>query len=344
MAKKHRTTLRYDIEKYTRGHLGYMCKMFSLDPERIGDANYLLEKFPEDLPDAIGARGEVFDFVLANQIASRAQTIRFPTQFALDMRKSIGKNRFDEAVFFMPFDNLIIEFTEPIPEEYFIQTDQAIEDYERDLVNRLRSNPKTSSLFRATFGEESIERLDQMYGTTSSIAALLLTTHSDNQYAEVCVWFRSTNTLRVTWNIETLEIIASKNPLGIPEIANLNRRTIQELTLACIDYVNADNVIIERRGGVSEKIARKRTRRGKKPLEGYYVTRLKKEKYDDIELFRRGTGGQHGYMYPVARHRRRLSDGRVIIVKGHHRGLRHGEDSQRERVQQVIEPKGDKRE
>lgn len=90
------------------------------------------------------------------------------------------------------------------------------------------------------------------------------------------------------------------------------------LAAACIQYINCENIYLEKQGEVPEAVNRKREAKGKSRLEPYYVCRIKGVQYDGHAT---GEGSKRGIRYDVRGHFRRLETGKTIWVRPHQRGL-----------------------
>lgn len=94
----------------------------------------------------------------------------------------------------------------------------------------------------------------------------------------------------------------------------------RRLAAACIQYINCENVYLEKQGEVPEAVNRKREAKGKSRLEPYYVCRIKGVQHDSHAT---GEGSKHGIRYDVRGHFRRLGTGKTIWVRPHQRGLQN---------------------
>lgn len=92
--------------------------------------------------------------------------------------------------------------------------------------------------------------------------------------------------------------------------------------IACIGYINCENIYLEQEGVVSDAVNRKREKQGKKILEPYYVCRIRGVQYDSNGE-PTGEGTHHGFRYDVRGHFRKLSTGKTTWVRPHQRGLQH---------------------
>lgn len=94
---------------------------------------------------------------------------------------------------------------------------------------------------------------------------------------------------------------------------------IKRLAIACVGYINCENIYLHREGGADEATNVKRERKGKSRLEPYYVCRIRGVQYDKTDAT--GTGSTHGIRYDVRGHFRRLTTGKTTWVRPHQRGL-----------------------
>lgn len=105
------------------------------------------------------------------------------------------------------------------------------------------------------------------------------------------------------------------------EIKIRNKEIIRLLACAMVAYINCENVTIERQVQASEAVNRKRLAKGKKPLEPFYITRIRGVRYEANEGEQ--VGRHVGFRFDVRGHFRRLDDGRTVWVKPHQRGVHH---------------------
>lgn len=95
---------------------------------------------------------------------------------------------------------------------------------------------------------------------------------------------------------------------------------IKNLAIACIGYINCENVYLHPVESASESINAKRERKGKSRLEPYYVCRIRGVQYDSAGN-PTGEGAKHGIRYDVRGHFRRMTNGKTTWVRPHQRGL-----------------------
>lgn len=104
---------------------------------------------------------------------------------------------------------------------------------------------------------------------------------------------------------------------------NAYRKTmldIKNLSIACVGYINCENVYLHIEGGTDEATNRRRVSKGKSRLEPYYVCRIRGVQYDSAGN-PTGEGAKHGIRYDVRGHFRRMTNGKTTWVRPHQRGL-----------------------
>jgi len=92
---------------------------------------------------------------------------------------------------------------------------------------------------------------------------------------------------------------------------------IRNLAIACIGYINCENIRIEPQR-TNPTINAKRQRKSKAIFDDYYLCHIRGVDYDKHAT---GAGSTHGFRYDVRGHFRRLNDGRMTWIRSHQRGL-----------------------
>ena len=93
---------------------------------------------------------------------------------------------------------------------------------------------------------------------------------------------------------------------------------LKRLAVACIGYINCENVYLHEEGKVPDKVNRKREAKGKSRLEPYYTCRIRGVNYDSVAT---GTCVAHSIRYDVRGHFRKLTTGKTTWVRPHQRGV-----------------------
>lgn len=243
----------------------------------------LVEKFAI----AVGSREDagiddysLIDFQVALHVAKNSKTILFSSEQAVVLGPAL--ERFNEAIAYrLPFDNLIFQFDEPIPELTFFRPEHPDEQPDDQLL------------------------------------ALLLHQHEDEQGVtnQAIAYFASTAVNRVFWVGSELRYQPGVEASAFHE----NKLRLQNLAAGLVAYVNSVGFTL-REHKVDEKVNRKRVNKGKRKLEPYYTVQLTGQ-YAERGEGGHGAGAGHTYRYDVRGHFRRLEDGRLIWVRPHQRGL-----------------------
>ena len=132
---------------------------------------------------------------------------------------------------------------------------------------------------------------------------------------QAVAFFASTAINRVHWHGDNLKWLPNSDTTF-----DENKRTLRNLCVACVAYLNCINLTLERQEA-PEKVQKRRAKDGKPPLPAYYTV-VVAPAYRHKEDGEPG-GTHHGYKYDVRGHLRKLPDGRLIWVRPHQRGLAH---------------------
>jgi hypothetical protein len=233
------------------------------------------------------------DFLVTSFIALKGQTVLFDADLAIELRPTMERFR-DQAEVRLPFPAMILQFDQPIPEHVFF-------NYEPG--HWVKSDDSIQALLIA--GEEDV------------ITAV--------------AWFASNELNRVKWTMTSADFqrFIKDRDYRASTIALENKRQLQLLAVACVLYMNCENVELERVSAPAQVNA-KRERKGKRPLPEYYICRIRKSLYvptrkeeeEDEDRERRSSPHQHA----VRGHFRRLQSGKTTWVVPHFRGVEQGPD------------------
>lgn len=244
------------------------------------------------------------DFAISAGIAAQAQTILFSADQALALRPALEK--FAEAVDYrLPFENVILQFDRPIPEREFFAIER---DEQTDAVLLAK--------MARLWDEAGVPLHGWQPADGDGVVALLLTQGEldgvlHNQAVAV---FASTALNRVHWQGTDVTWMPLRETVFVE-----NKLTLRNLAVACMTYLNCINFTLELHTA-PEKVQKRRARDGKPPLLAYYTVAVAPA-YRDKAGEEGGGGWKHGHLYDVRGHFRRLSDGRLIWVRPHQRGL-----------------------
>lgn len=259
----------------------------------ILDVLNLFKKATEDAPPP-GEKGrqDWTDLIATRAALIDAQVVLFSTAQALALRPALDRFA-GELEYRLPFQSVMLQFTDPIPESEFLNIE------------------RTRSMMAAGVEEDQILAmiLSQTEGSTGEIIN------------NAAVWFKTTSVNRVSWvNAANAHLRIDDAAPGKDDPQQMqNKLTIQRLAIACISYINCENIVLKRRG-VPARVNTKRRRKHKRELPDYYLCKIRGDRYAQGGE-PGGTGHSHSYRYDVRGHFRRLSGGRLIWVRPHQRGL-----------------------
>jgi hypothetical protein len=228
----------------------------------------------------------------------KSKVIVFPAKQASIFLDAIDEIDF-KLDFVLPFQSVLIQFSEP-------------------------TSARLTSFMR--------NHDDQMELDTVSIGALLLTQDDGKGSSVINMGVLIEKDLQnfrpFAWHSETDDPLPShpyqsRSGALLSKAKILERSTmidIKNLAIACIGYINCENVYLHSVESVTPAINAKRERKGKSRLEPYYVCRIRGVQYDSAGN-PTGEGAKHGIRYDVRGHFRRMTDGRTTWVRPHQRGL-----------------------
>ncbi len=243
--------------------------------------------------------------------ARESKTILFPVE-QVSVFAGLLKNKQIIALDYnLPFKSVLLEFTEPVEvvgfggkkraTGFLLEQMEETEQGFNQMVERVR---KADRLFQ--FSDSHIKQIDWSKGEKVTINEMV-----------VCYEDESSSN-QISWN--------SHEPFGFDtgEDWDTDKLTaadrFKKLAIACVGYINCENVYLQREGDVSDAINAKRERKGKSRLEPYYVCRIRGVQYDSAGN-PTGEGAKHGIRYDVRGHFRRMTDGKTTWVRPHQRGL-----------------------
>jgi len=226
------------------------------------------------------------DLAALFSVADKCETIILPTplvrQFIIMAR---AKRVLLTNEWLLPFDHMLIQFTEPIDEKDFFPNAKSLD----------KDNVEALVLCRDKWEDSTF---------LNTVIAWYMPTHSVNRVA----WWDDGRYNINGW----LEVGESKVIL-------------RGIATAIAMFLTAKNIDLVRKEP-SEKINRKRRKRGKRILPAYYETIIH---IAGGSALNRGveSGLHHSYMYPVRGHFRHFRDGSRTWIVPHYRGLEHAGDS-----------------
>jgi hypothetical protein len=258
------------------------------------------------------------DYRAAEALLSISETIVLPSSVMMDLIHNI--DRIDTRGWIhLPYPYVTIQFTHPIPEKDIMAH---VEMNDLQLRNKLL-----------------VDRVQGIIiGNADQDQRPLPPQHVFNMM-NCCFLYESTSVNRVAWkgSEEKAELyweVASFKPHEIPKPQWDNKLRMISLCYAINLFLNAPNVVIHKEKP-DPKVQRKREKKGKAVLPEYHTVTI--QKFQTVyEEPNRGKGTQHGRMYPVRGHFRKLKQFEdPIWIPNHFRGVQWGEDSMKKEVYRV---------
>mgnify|MGYP000960570859 FL=1 len=241
-------------------------------------------------PDLLPAYSDAVDFYVTGHIARQAQTFIFDTRQIMEFLRAVDR-KLAPGDYPPPFDCMVIQFTEPIPEGEFLSG-------LRTSGRPNAPNDTVLGLVLAFPGEEAT-------------------------VANVVAWYSSTSINRAAIPLAgdgsvSLNFVVGH---GGPDEYARDKQRIANLGLLCLAYIDSPGIEVAR-VSTPAAINKRRARDGKKPLEDYYLCRVSHERAA-AGAGGEATGRHVTFRFDVRGHFRRLPDGRTVWVRPHQRGVGH---------------------
>ena len=262
------------------------------------------------------------DYRASQVLMAVSETIVLPSSIMMDLVHNI--DRIDtRGSFLLPYPYLLIQFTTPIREE--------------DIMVHIEKNELQE---KSGFLEDRVQGI--LMANALQDDKYPLPNHVFNMM-NCCILFESTSVNRVVWQgtdkpAEPKWDKFMADPAEMSKESLENKQRMIALCYAINLFLNAPNVIIQKETP-DPKVNEKRVRKGKAKLPEYHTVTI--QKWTTVYAKPSGrTGKEHGRMYPVRGHFRKLPQFvDPIWVPNHFRGLKHGPESMRPEVYKVASPK-----
>lgn len=222
------------------------------------------------------------DFLLASLRAS--QTIVFAREQA-EVFRGMSNTYTDTLDYKLPFGRVFLQFDEPVP------------------------------VVIAAYGP--VELCCMMLAQDAETDEI-----DANVVNSVWAWFENPATKTMLMAVFGWDGKTQEKLLATQGATDDDYNTAKAFAIACIGYINCENVYLAQDGIVPDKVNRKREKQGKKILEPYYVCRIRGVQYDSNGE-PTGEGTHHGFRYDVRGHFRKFTSGKTTWVRPHQRGLQH---------------------
>jgi hypothetical protein len=240
-------------------------------------------------PGQVAVYADAVDFYITRFIARQAQTFIFDSAQIMEFLAAVDR-QLAPGDYPAPFDCMIIQFTEPIPESEFL--------------SGLRTSGRPND-------------------PGDSIAGLIMAVPSDGtRVANVIAWYTSTSINRAAMPLAGDGSVSQDFAYGGGGADYVrDKQRIANLGLLCLAYINSPGIEVAR-VETPPAINKRRIRDGKKPLEDYYLCRVSRERSAAGEAGE-ATGRHVSFRFDVRGHFRRLPDGRTVWIRPHQRGVEH---------------------
>jgi hypothetical protein len=232
-------------------------------------------------------RTDIIDLYTLGSILLHAKTILFPPEQAMVFAELSHKYA-DSLDYALPFDQVLIEFIEPVTVR------------NRQLLG--------IALSQDTFDAEEFRRFAQENGMIVNDRGEL----PSGTELHMAIGIYDNRTCRIMWRVDNRQMIFDH--------ATTEAAVIKNLAIACVGYINCENITLEKHAA-DAKINRKRATKSKRLIEDYYLCKIRGVQYEPEQG--EGTGRHVGFRFDVRGHFRRLQSGRTIWVKAHQRGVQH---------------------
>lgn len=238
------------------------------------------------------------------ETAQNAEPILFSADQA-DVFLKIIERYNDPLDFRLPFSNVFLQFSRPVKTQYQKRSD---DDFDRGSLVAL-------ALAQTSHDRHQVNewiRKDRIEGKTNG----LVYPEGDDEVLinHMCFLYEDWGTEYFNWASGASAKLSSDDYARTQAVARW-----RNLAIACIGYINCENVYLEKQGEVPEAVNRKREAKGKSRLEPYYVCRIKGVQYEANGQV--GGGNAHSIRYDVRGHFRRLQTDKTLWVRPHQRGL-----------------------
>lgn len=300
--------IKYDLNQICPMPAAALCEAYRIDPARIFDTAYVKSRIPVTEHSQYG---DALDFMVTGYIARTAQTFVFNSAQVLQFLRAVDRV-LPPGDYSPPFQDMIIQFTEPIPEKLFLTGAQP-DGYKHNTADEIKMMSEELGL---EFKQVADSQDDTVLGLVMGFPK-----NDSTDVISITAYFASTAINRASANVQG-DGRVTYSPMGQGMAAGqADKQRIFNLGMLCLAYMNTPGMFIERIS-TPEAINRKREAKGKRRLDDYYVCH-----WDRNQVRYTGGTGQGdksvSFRFDVIGHFRRLPDGKMTWVRPHQRGLEH---------------------
>jgi hypothetical protein len=246
-------------------------------------------------------------FADSYRAAKVSKVILFDTeQVAIFLNLIENRNFLPSIEYNLPFQDVWLGFTSPLD----------IAGYEGNkTISALLLSQVTVDKAQYDENTKAIQQADELFATESIYAPVDWSKSDTVTFNQARTIFQDLEVDMAMWTSQSESILTLDD--CDPDMMTWKEKC-RRLASACIQYINCENIYLEKQGEVPEAVNRKRESKGKSRLEPYYVCRIRGVNYDSIAT---GEGSKHSIRYDVRGHFRRMTTGKTIWVRPHQRGL-----------------------
>ena len=262
----------------------YLIKQFN----KKFDPDLSVEEMIDETVVLIGeARTEAIKTMSYGAKAGHAQTIIFPHLQAAVFAE-LARDYSEKLNYALPFEIVILEFDQPVKlqEGELLGIMVSYDVIEREEFEKFAERNDLPMDFEL----EEIPVNEEHHAATG-----IFKDHYSN----------------ATWKVSDRQATFSKE----------QNDQIKNLAIACIAYINCENVSLVRQAGAPPNVNRKRIKNGKRPLEDFYICKIRGVTYENNK--NDPSGRSVSFRFDVRGHFRNLDDGRTTWVRAHQRGIKN---------------------
>jgi hypothetical protein len=266
-------------------------------------------------PDAI-------DYAILFMVAKTAQTFLFDTEQIRLFLRAIDK-KIPPRTVQPPFASMVIQFTEPLPEEEMTSgtytwaseiemgEKRSTGDYITGLVIGF---PEAGSALKVAQNGTVLKVKSGEYRVGGEDA---------DDFANVFLFYKSGALNRAAFRLDgDGSHTANYTEGSATDEADKDKQRICNLAMLIISYLNSPGIETEKIEAPAA-IQKRRQKDRKPPIEPYYVCKVQKRHYVASGAAGEPSGRHVSFRFDVSGHFRHYKDGRAVWIKSHQRGLEH---------------------
>lgn len=256
---------------------------------------------------------QMMDFSHISSIAKVGKSILFRSDQA-QVFTSVHEKYFETLDYKLPFGSVFLQFDQPISIDYQKRHERDV-DRSQLIALALYQEVFTRTQIEADVNQKDKRQRDFDVGELG-IREFTFNEHDEAVFNRICF-------LYADWGIDSIAWQSGSTSEELNTFDGVRFEAVslwKNVAIACIGYINCENVYLQREGGADDATNQRRVSKGKSRLEPYYVCRIRGVQYDSAGN-PTGEGAKHGIRYDVRGHFRRMADGKTTWVRPHQRGL-----------------------